>query len=436
MSTEVWGEVYDRIADLARAHRTTLVFANTRRLAERAARRPRRTPRRQGGGLPPREPRARAALRGGAASQERHPHPAGRHRVARARDRHRRRGPRMPSSARPATVATLLQRVGRSGHGVEATPKGRLFPLSRDDLVECAALLDAECATASSTPLSLPERPLDVLAPADRGRGRRAGVGDGRAAHPRAARVALPILDSQTFRVGGRDARGRVHHPARAPQAPICTMIGGERAAAGAARGAHGRPHERGNDRGENADYAVVLEPSGTVIGTLNEDFAIRGPCRGDIFQLGLHSWRILRVESDRIRVERGRARASPLPSRSGSARHRAAPAPCPRRVSRLRETVGRLVAGDVGRGRFRFSVRATAARKPRGSRPGSSGPSPGRPGKSGSPRRARASSWTTLRPDRPPSERCRPRRPWSSSASSTNRAGCSSSSTPHSAAG
>ena len=63
----------------------------------------------------------------------------------------------------PRSIATFLQRVGRSGHAVDGTPKGRLFPLSRDELVECAALLDS-VSRGELDRLSIPEQPLDVLA--------------------------------------------------------------------------------------------------------------------------------------------------------------------------------------------------------------------------------------------------------------------------------
>ena len=63
----------------------------------------------------------------------------------------------------PRSIATFLQRVGRSGHAIGGTPKGRLFPLSRDDLVECAALLDS-VRRGELDRLTIPDRPLDVLA--------------------------------------------------------------------------------------------------------------------------------------------------------------------------------------------------------------------------------------------------------------------------------
>ena len=344
MSTEVWGEVYDRIADLARAHRTTLVFANTRRLAERAAR----------------------ALAERLGDKE-----VASHHGSLARERRFEAEQRLKSGTltllvataslelgidigdvdlvcqlgSTRNVATLLQRVGRSGHGVEATPKGRLFPLSRDDLVECAALLDAVRRGELDT-LSLPERPLDVLAQqiVAEVAGREWETG----ALLTLVRRAWPYrsLDSQAFEsvvemlaAGFTTRRGRrsayLHHD----------RVNGRLRAR---RGARMAALMNAGTIAENADYAVVLEPSGTVIGTLNEDFAIE-TLPGDIFQLGLHSWRILRVESDRIRVEDAAGQPPTIPFWIGEAPSRTGA--LSEAVSRLRETVGRLVAGDVGGG-------------------------------------------------------------------------------------
>src|SRR5688572_32860647 len=61
------------------------------------------------------------------------------------------------------SIATLLQRVGRAGHHLGAIPKGRIFPLSRDELIECSALLRAT-GTHQLDRLVIPERPLDILA--------------------------------------------------------------------------------------------------------------------------------------------------------------------------------------------------------------------------------------------------------------------------------
>ena len=339
MSTEVWDEVYDRIADLARGHRTTLVFANTRRLAERAAR-----------ALAERLGEKEVASHHGSLSRER-----------RFEAEQRLKGGALTLLVATASlelgidigdvdlvcqlgstrnVAALLQRVGRSGHGVDATPKGRLFPLSRDDLVECAALLDA-VRRGELDVLSLPERPLDVLAQqiVAEVAGREWKTGELLAL----VRRAWPYrsLDERTFEsvvemlaagfTTRRGRRGAYLHQDR---------VNGRLRAR---RGARMTALMNAGTIAENADYAVVLEPSGTVIGALNEDFAIE-TLPGDVFQLGLHSWRILRVESDRIRVEDAAGQPPTIPFWLGEAPARTDALSSA--VSRLRETVGRLAAG------------------------------------------------------------------------------------------
>ncbi|MBV9583486.1 MAG: DEAD/DEAH box helicase, partial [Alphaproteobacteria bacterium] len=142
MSGEVWTEVYDRIAQLIEAHRTTLIFVNTRRMAERATR-----------ALSERVGADNIAAHHGSLAKERRLDAEQRLKAGKLKA--------LVATASlelgidigdvdlvcqigsPRTIAAFLQRVGRSGHAVEGTPKGRLFPLSRDELVECAALLDA-----------------------------------------------------------------------------------------------------------------------------------------------------------------------------------------------------------------------------------------------------------------------------------------------------
>jgi len=162
MSADVWGEVYDRLAELIEAHRTTLVFVNTRRLSERVTRH-----------LSERLGEERLAAHHGSLSKE--------HRLDAER---RLQGGELKALVAtaslelgidigevdlvcqlgsPRSIASFLQRVGRSGHAVNGTPKGRLFPLSRDDLVECAALVDS-ANRGELDRLVIPEQPLDVLA--------------------------------------------------------------------------------------------------------------------------------------------------------------------------------------------------------------------------------------------------------------------------------
>ena len=342
MATEVWDEVYDRIAALAREHRTTLVFANTRRLAERAAR-----------ALAERLGEKEVASHHGSLSRER-----------RFEAEQRLKSGTLTLLVATASlelgidigdvdlvcqlgttrnIATFLQRVGRSGHGIEATPKGRLFPLSRDDLVECAALFDAVRRGELDT-LSLSERPLDVLAQqiVAEVSGREWETGEllalvrrawpYRDLEPQAFESVVDMLASGFTTRRGR--RGAFVHWDR---------VNGRLRAR---RGARMTALTNAGTIPENADYAVVLEPSGTVIGTLNEDFAIE-TLPGDIFQLGLHSWRILRVESDRIRVEDAGGQPPTIPFWIGEAPARTDA--LSGAVSRLRETVGRLVAGGDG---------------------------------------------------------------------------------------
>ena len=341
MPTEVWDEVYDRIAALAREHRTTLVFANTRRLAERAAR-----------ALAERLGEREVASHHGSLSRER-----------RFEAEQRLKGGTLTLLVATASlelgidigdvdlvcqlgttrnIATFLQRVGRSGHGIDAIPKGRLFPLSRDDLVECAALFDAVRRGELDT-LTLSERPLDVLAQqiVAEAAGNEWETGKLLALVRRAwpyrdldAREYESVLDMLaagfTTRRGRRGAflhRDRVNGRLRAR------------------RGARMAALTNAGTIPENADYAVVLEPSGTVIGSLNEDFAIE-TLPGDVFQLGLHSWRILRVESDRIRVEDAGGQPPTIPFWLGEAPARTDVLSAA--VSRLRETVGRLVRGEA----------------------------------------------------------------------------------------
>jgi ATP-dependent helicase Lhr and Lhr-like helicase len=162
MSHEVWGEVYDRLAELIAEHRTTLVFANTRRLAERVTRH-----------LADRLGEGKVAAHHGSLSKEQ-----------RLESERRLKAGELAALVAtasmelgidigdvdlvcqlgsPRSIATLLQRVGRSGHHLGGTPRGRVFPTSRDELIECAALLDA-VRRGELDRLIIPERPLDILA--------------------------------------------------------------------------------------------------------------------------------------------------------------------------------------------------------------------------------------------------------------------------------
>ena len=342
MSGEVWQQVYDRLAELIEAHRTTLVFVNTRRLAERVTR---QLSERLGAehvtahhGSLAKEQRfdAEQRLKNGALKAL----------VATASlelgidigdvDL-------VCQLGSPHSIAALLQRAGRSGHAVAGIPKGRLFPLSRDELVECAALLDS-VRRGELDRLSIPERPLDVLAQQivaevaaqewDEG----ALYGLMRRAWPYRelpredfAAVLRMLAEGFTTRRGRRGAL--VHHDA------VNRMIRGR-------RGARLTALTSGGTIPDNADYQVLLEPENQVIGSVNEDFAVES-LAGDVFQLGNAAYRILRVERGTVRVEDAEGMAPNIPFWLGEAPGRTDE--LSRSVSRLRaEFAARLPAGEV----------------------------------------------------------------------------------------
>jgi ATP-dependent Lhr-like helicase len=299
MSNESWEQVYDRLAQLAREHRTTLVFVNTRRLAERVAR--------------------HLSERLGAGVVAAHHGSMARDRRLDAEQKLKRGELRVLVAtaslelgidigdvelvcqiASPRAISAFLQRVGRAGHAVGGTSKGRLFPLSRDDLAECAALLDAVRRGELDTLKVLPA-PVDVLAQqivAEVGAQdwnedalfdamRRAWPYRG-LTREQFAEVARMLATSFTTRRGSRGAW--LHRDA----------VNGELRAR---RGARMTALTSGGAIPDTADYQVVLEPQAQNIGTVHEDFAVESMA-GDIFQLGNASYRVLRVEAGKIRVE------------------------------------------------------------------------------------------------------------------------------------
>ncbi|MBS7661692.1 DEAD/DEAH box helicase [Pseudomonas lalucatii] len=333
MSNEVWDSVYDRLAELARQQRTTLVFVNTRRLAERACRH-----------LAERLGDAAVAAHHGSLAKE-----------ARLDAEQRlKRGELKVLVATaslelgidigevelvcqlgsPRSIAALLQRVGRSGHSVGGTPKGRLFPQSRDELVECAALLDC-VRRGELDALVIPRAPLDVLA--------QQVVAEVACREWREDDLyqlltrAAPYVDlpRKTFDAllkvlaegysGRRGVRAAYLH-----RDAVNRRLRGRRAARLTALTSGGTIPDSG-------DYAVLLEPQGLTVGSLNEDFAIESMA-GDIFQLGNQSYRILRVEPGKVRVEDARGLPPSIPFWLGEAPGRSDELSAS--VARLREAI------------------------------------------------------------------------------------------------
>ncbi|MCQ0040589.1 helicase-related protein, partial [Burkholderia glumae] len=315
MANDVWERVYDRIAELAAGHRTTLVFVNTRRMAERLAR---HLGERLGHDLI-------AAHHGSLAKESRFD--------AEQRLKHGRLKLLVATASlelgidigevelvcqigSPRGIAPFLQRVGRSGHQVGGTPKGRLFPLSRDELVECAALLDC-VARGELDRLRVPRAPLDVLA--------QQIVAEVTCAEWDETELwrrfthAAPYADLSRERFD--EVLAMLAEGFSSRRGPRRAYLHRDRSTGTvrARRGARLTAVTSGGTIPDNADYTVLLEPQGTQIGTVNEDFAVES-LAGDVFQLGNQSYRILRVETGRVRVEDARGQAPNLPFWLGEA--------------------------------------------------------------------------------------------------------------------
>jgi ATP-dependent helicase Lhr and Lhr-like helicase len=299
MAGEVWTQVYDRLAELAREHRSTLVFVNTRRLVERVAR--------------------QLSERLGAENVMAHHGSLAKERRLLAEQRLKRGELRalvataslelgidigdvdlVCQLSSPRSINAFLQRAGRAGHSVGGLSKARLFPLSRDDLVECAALLDA-VRRGELDQLSVPPGSLDVLSQQIAGEVAARECGEDELFE--LVRRAYPYRDlarkdfDEVVRMlaeGFSTRRGR--HGALVHRDAVQRVLR-------ARRGARLTAITSGGAIPDTADYQVLLEPAGLVVGSVNEDFAVES-LAGDIFQLGNTSYRILRVERGTVRVE------------------------------------------------------------------------------------------------------------------------------------
>jgi ATP-dependent Lhr-like helicase len=354
MATEVWTEVYDRLAELVGQHRTTLIFVNQRRQAERAA-------------------RFLAERLGEEAVTAHHGSLAREHRLDAEQ--------RLKSGKLRALVATaslelgidigdvdlvcqlgsprsinaFLQRVGRAGHAVRAIPKGRLFPLSLDDLAECAALL--RCANEGELDrIAIPQAPLDVLAQQIVAEISLREWGVDELYH--CLRRALPfrgltlarfeevvhmLADGYSTRRGRRGAL--LHYDA------VNRRLRGR-------RGAKLTAVTNAGVIPDQFDYEVELAPEGLRIGTLNEDFAFES-LPGDIVQLGNTSYRILKVETGRVIVEDARGQPPNMPFWLGEGLGRSAELSLA--VSRLREEADAIL-GSPHAGEGLHNIDACAA--------------------------------------------------------------------------
>jgi ATP-dependent Lhr-like helicase len=337
MSGDVWEEVYDRLAQLIRQHKTTLVFVNTRRLAERVSRH-----------LGERLGDENIAAHHGSLAREQ-----------RLAAEQRLKAGELSALVATASlelgidigdvnlvcqlgstrsIASFLQRVGRSNHTVAGFPKGRIFPLSRDELVECAAIIDS-VRRSELDRLEIPELPLDILAQqvvaasaaeewteTDLFQMVRRAYPYRNLSREQFDSIIRMLADGFSTKRGKRSTY--LHHDA------VNQRIRGRRNARISAI-------TSGGAIPDTADYAVVLEPSDLVIGSVNEDFAIES-LQGDIFQLGNTSWRVLRVEQGKVRVEDAHGQPPSIPFWLGEAPARTHELSAS--VSRLREAVANLV--------------------------------------------------------------------------------------------
>ena len=336
-TNEQWADLYDRLAELIQEHRSTIVFVNTRRLVERVAH-----------NLKERLGPDVIAAHHGSLSRAR------RHDAEKRLKSGELRAIVATASLElgidvgsvdlaclvgsPRSISTALQRIGRSGHALGKIPKGRFFPLTRDQLVETAAILRSARRGALDG-IVMRKAPLDVLAQQI---------------------VAICAAEEQDedalFDLVRRAAP--YENLSREEYDAVVTMlsegIATRRGRAGAllhrdevARKLRGRKAARltaitsGGAIPDNADFDVVLDPEGTKIGTIDEDFAVESMA-GDVFLLGNDAWRIRRVESGKVRVEAAPGASPSIPFWLGEAPSRTAELSS--EVAKLREEVSRLL--------------------------------------------------------------------------------------------
>ena len=340
MPNEVWEEVYDRLTQLIESHKTTLVFVNTRRLAERAARH-----------LADRIGEEFVTAHHGSLSRE--------HRLQAEQKLKSGQLKALVATASlelgidigdvnlvcqlgsSGAIATFLQRVGRSGHAVGATPKGRLFPLTCDELVECTALLDA-VNQQQLDDIEFYQQPLDVLAQQIVAEISSREWSEHDLLECLNKATVYKNLDMPTFKsVLNMLADGFTTRRGRRGAYLHYDRVNGKLRAR---RGARLTAVTNGGAIPDQFDYDVILQPEGMSIGTLNEDFAFES-LPGDIFQLGNTSYRMLKIEQGRVFVEDAKGEPPNIPFWFGEAPGRSNE--LSQAVSSLRETLSRQL--DIG---------------------------------------------------------------------------------------
>jgi ATP-dependent Lhr-like helicase len=340
-SNEMWDEIYDRLAALATQHRSTLVFVNTRRLAERMAHH-----------LGERLGKDSVAAHHGSLSRK----------LRLVAERKLKAGEIRALVATaslelgidigsvdlvcqigsPRSIATALQRIGRAGHWRGAVSKGRLFATTRDDLLECAALVRA-IHQGDLDRIAVPEAPLDILAQqivamcaAEDWREEELFQAVRRAYPYRS--LARADFDEIVAMLSEGIASARGRYAAYLHRDRVNGMLR-------ARRGSRLAAITSGGAIPENSLYTVVAQPEGTVVGTIDEDFAVES-IAGDIMLLGNTSWRIRRVQSGSVLVEDAQGAPPNVPFWRGEAPSRTDELSA--HVSDLRERISALVPHAV----------------------------------------------------------------------------------------
>jgi ATP-dependent Lhr-like helicase len=319
-TSEMWEEIYDRLAGHILRERTTLVFVNTRRLSERVA-------------------HALAARLGPDAVL---PHHGSLSRTLRLDAETRLKNGELRAVVAtaslelgidigtvdlaiqigsPRSIAVALQRIGRSGHWVGARPRGILFPTTRDELIECAAIIHAIRA-GDLERIAIPQNALDILAQQIVAETSCQDWGEAElydlfhTAYPyrdlslRDYEAVVEMLSEGIATSRGRSGallhRDQVNHRLRGR------------------RGAKLAAITSGGAIPDTAAYSVIVEPEGKTVGTIDEDFAVES-LTGDVFLLGTHSWRIRHVGQGTVRVEDAHGEKPSLPFWLGEAPGRSA---------------------------------------------------------------------------------------------------------------
>ena len=314
-SHELWGETLDTVARLVEAHDTTLVFVNTRRLVERVSH--------------------QLSVRLGEEAVVAHHGSLSRATRLDAEEKLKAGQVKVCVATAslelgidigdvdlacqigsPRSISVLLQRVGRSGHSVGGKPKGRLFPLTRDELAECIALSKA-VRRRNLDALSIPPWPVDVLAQQIVAAcAQEEWAEDDLYALTRRAYPYRDLPREKFDQTIGTLSEG---YAPRLGRGGAYLHRDGVNGIVKARRGAPLAAMTSGGAIPENADYDVIAEPEDTFVGTVNEDFAIES-LKGDVFLLGNNAWKIRRVESGRVRVEDAQGQPPTIPFWLGEA--------------------------------------------------------------------------------------------------------------------